>query len=127
MAEDHVKLIVRLDLGEAGRLGPGKLQLLARIGELGSISAAARTMRMSYRQAWDLVQQMNEAFAEPVVVSQTGGKHGGGAALTEFGRALLAHLDAINKEAERAAARHLTAVERSLRGAKRTREAKGGG
>lgn len=119
MTEDHVKLIVRLDLGAAGRLGPGKLQLLSHIGELGSISAAARTMRMSYRQAWDLVQQMNEAFADPVVISQTGGKHGGGAALTEFGRALLNHLDAINKEAERAAARHLTAVERSLRGTKK--------
>lgn len=127
MVHDHVKLIIRLDLGGAGRVGPGKLQLLARINELGSISAAARTMRMSYRQAWDLVQQMNEAFAEPVVASQTGGKHGGGATLTEFGRALVAHLAAINKEAEQAASRHLSAVERSLRSSRRKREAQGKG
>lgn len=115
MTQEHVKLIVRLDLGAAGRMGPGKLELLERIQELGSISAAARTMKMSYRQAWDLVQQMNEAFKEPVVTSQTGGRHGGGAILTEFGKSLLAHLAAIRREAEQAAQRHLNAVESNLR------------
>jgi len=115
MQGEHVKLIIRLDLGAEGRLGPGKLALLERIGELGSISAAARTMKMSYRQAWDLVHQMNQAFAEPVVVSQTGGKNGGGAVLTPFGRSLLERISAIYREADRATAHHLSEVENSLK------------
>ena len=88
-------LIVRIDLGPHGRLGPGKLLLLENIDKHGSISAAGRAMNMSYRQAWSLIDQLNHAFKEPVVTSQTGGKSGGGASLTEFGKLLLAHCSAI--------------------------------
>ena len=109
------KLIIRLDLGPFGRLGPGKVQLLSLIGELGSISAASRAMNMSYRQAWDLVHQLNATFEEPVVVSQTGGKSGGGAALTDAGRMLVEELKALQSDAEKALAGHLQFVERRLR------------
>lgn len=109
------KLIIRLDLGPFGRLGPGKIQLLTLIGELGSISAASRAMNMSYRQAWDLVHQLNETFSEPVVISQTGGKSGGGAALTDAGRQLVAELKALQADAESALARHLQFVAARLR------------
>lgn len=115
MSTITAKLIIRLDLGPHGRLGPGKQLLLQRIGELGSISAAARTMSMSYRQAWDLVHQMNEAFDEPVVISQTGGKSGGGATLTAFGRTLVAEMSAMQAEAERVLARHVHGIERKLK------------
>lgn len=109
------KLIIRLDLGSHGRLGPGKQKLLASIGELGSISAAARAMSMSYRQAWDLVHQMNEAFDEPVVHSQTGGKSGGGAALTDFGRNLLQTLQELDVAADAALAPYVQRIERHLK------------
>lgn len=115
MATTTTKLIIRLDLGPHGRLGPGKQKLLASIGELGSISAAARAMSMSYRQAWDLVHQMNDAFEQPVVHSQTGGKSGGGAALTEFGSELLQTLRELDAEANKALAAYVARIERRLK------------
>lgn len=66
-------------------LGTGRVILLEKIQEHGSISAAARSMKMSYRQAWQLVQSMNTHSAKPLVSSSTGGKGGGGASLTETG------------------------------------------
>jgi molybdate transport system regulatory protein len=110
-----VSLIVRVDLGVHGRLGPGKMLLLDNIDRLGSISAAGRAMNMSYRQAWDLIDQLNRAFEEPVVTSQTGGKSGGGAALTAFGRDLVGHYRAIAAAAEAAAAGHMSALTAKLR------------
>ncbi|MEQ1578144.1 MAG: LysR family transcriptional regulator [Hyphomicrobium sp.] len=100
-------LIVRIDLGTHGRLGRGKLQLLQKIDELGSISAAGRFMKMSYRQSWALVHQLNHAFQEPVVISHPGGKSGGGAQLTDFGRLLLTHCNALIGTAAKSAQPHL--------------------
>lgn len=67
-------------------LGPGRLELLQAIDRWHSISAAARQIGMSYRHAWLLVQSINEAAGKPLVESAIGGKQGGGARLTEFGR-----------------------------------------
>ena len=108
-------LIVRIDLGPHGRLGPGKLKLLQQIDTHGSISAAGRAMNMSYRQAWSLVDQLNQAFVEPVVASQTGGKSGGGASLTEFGKLLVAHASAVVAAAQKTAGPHLEFIEKMLR------------
>lgn len=66
-------------------LGTGRVILLEQIQEHGSISAAARAMKMSYRQAWQLVHSMNTHSTQPLVTSSTGGKGGGGASLTETG------------------------------------------
>lgn len=66
-------------------LGVGRVLLLERIREYGSISAAARSMQMSYRQAWELVNSMNQHSQQPLVQSATGGKGGGGASLTTTG------------------------------------------
>ena len=107
-------LIVRIDLGSHGRVGPGKLQLLQKIDELGSISAAGRAMKMSYRQAWALIDQLNHAFQEPVVHSQTGGKSGGGAHLTDFGKLLLTHCNAVIGNAKKTAEPHLDFLEKVL-------------
>lgn len=71
-------------------VGPGKAELLQRIGETGSIAAAGRAMGMSYKRAWQLVETMNTTFAEPVVTSVRGGARGGGATLTETGAEVLA-------------------------------------
>lgn len=79
------RLIVR---GERA-LGPGKADLLELIAATGSISAAAKRMRMSYSRAWTLVDVMNRTFKAPLVEAAAGGAHGGGAVVTERGREAL--------------------------------------
>lgn len=78
---------LRIWLERAGRsiLGPGRLELLEGIDRSRSISAAARQLRMSYRHTWELVQSINEAAGEPLVLAATGGVRGGGAQLTPLG------------------------------------------
>jgi len=66
-------------------LGYGRVILLERIKEHGSISAAARSMEMSYRHAWELVDSMNRQSLSPVVEKSTGGRGGGGAQVTDTG------------------------------------------
>ncbi|QEC77596.1 winged helix-turn-helix domain-containing protein [Mucilaginibacter ginsenosidivorax] len=66
-------------------LGHGRVELLERIQQSGSLRQAALQMKMSYRQAWDIINYMNEHFGTPVVISQRGGKGGGSAQLTEKG------------------------------------------
>ena len=78
-------LSLRINLDPAGRIGPGKIDLLEEIDACGSISAAARTMNMSYKRAWDLVEELNRLFGKPVVATQAGGRRGGGATLTPAG------------------------------------------
>lgn len=84
-----VTLTLRVDLGTAGAIGPGKIRLLELIGETGSISAAGRAMGMSYRQAWLLIDSLNGAFREPALATLSGGAKGGGAELTAFGKTLI--------------------------------------
>ncbi len=71
-------------------LGFGRIVLLERIEEHGSISAAARSMKMSYRHAWELVNSMNRQSKQPLVESSTGGRGGGGAVLTAEGTQAIA-------------------------------------
>lgn len=66
-------------------LGYGRVVLLERIRDFGSISAAARSMKMSYRHAWKLVDAMNRQSRTPLVTMSTGGRGGGGAKLTPMG------------------------------------------
>ena len=95
---NSVSLKLRISKGQATAMGPGKADLLDAIHAFGSISAAAKKMKMSYRRAWELVDVMNNCFNEPLVVSSTGGQHGGGAQLTEFGHLILkAYRDLVMK------------------------------
>lgn len=70
-------------------MGPGKAALLSHIARTGSITSAARAMGMSYRRAWQLVEAMNRSFAGPVVVTEVGGRRGGGAVVTALGKRLV--------------------------------------
>lgn len=88
-------------------MGPGKAELVERIGKTGSISAAAREMGMSYRRAWQLVEALNAAFREPVVQTATGGPRGGGARVTPFGARIVAQFRAMEAKASRAIAADL--------------------
>lgn len=83
------RLSLRLVFGEDAMLGPGKAELLERIRDTGSISAAGRAMKMSYKRAWMLVEEMNAAFRDALVDSTRGGPNGGGARLTAAGQAVL--------------------------------------
>lgn len=87
--KNGLRLRVRITHGEDVALGPGKAELLALVGETGSISEAARRMEMSYMRAWTLIQTMNRCFKEPLVTSARGGKRGGGATLTPTGQRAL--------------------------------------
>jgi molybdate transport system regulatory protein len=105
------RLSIRIDFDEEGRLGPGKVALLEHIAQEGSISAAGRSMQMSYKRAWELVADINRSFEEPLVTAQTGGPSGGGATLTERGRELIRHYRAIERKALSATAAHLKALQ----------------
>lgn len=72
-------------------LGPGPIELLERIGETGSISNAAKEMKMSYKKAWDLINHLNAHTAQPVVIPQAGGEKGGGSVLTAAALELIAY------------------------------------
>ena len=107
-------LSLRIDLDPEGRIGPGKIALLENIAACGSISAAARDMAMSYKRAWDLVEEMNRIFGKPLVAARTGGKRGGGAELTPVGLAVVKRFRAIEEAASSAAAGHISALQAEI-------------
>lgn len=102
---------VRIDLAPTGRLGPGKVDLLEAIEDTGSISGAGRAMKMSYRRAWLLVDELNRMFRQPLVEASPGGANGGGAHLTALGREVVAHYRAIESKALKAASLHIEALQ----------------
>ncbi len=105
---------MRVELGDHVRLGPGKIKLLELIGTYGSIAAAGRSMNMSYRRAWLLVDELNQIFRKPLVATHHGGSGGGKAELTAFGREVVRRYRAMEGAAVRTAARHLLALARAL-------------
>lgn len=96
-------------------MGPGRAALLAHIERTGSITSAARAMGMSYRRAWQLVESMNRSFAEPVVVTEVGGKRGGGAVVTVLGKRLVTLYRTMENKASAAIAVDLKRFSRHLR------------
>jgi molybdate transport system regulatory protein len=110
------RLIIRIDLASGARIGPGKVALLEEIARSGSISAAGRLLKMSYRRAWELVEDLNRHLGVPVVTTATGGSGGGGARLTSAGLAVVAEYRAIEAATEQAARRHLTALSQACGG-----------
>jgi molybdate transport system regulatory protein len=95
---------LRVLQGEAIAFGPGKAALLLAIDQTGSISAAARSIGMSYRRAWLLVEAMNQCFTLPLVATATGGAKGGGAQMTVMGRDIIARYQAMQSRADAAVA-----------------------
>jgi molybdate transport system regulatory protein len=91
--ENQPALWIKLTLGDEGQVGPGKIELLRRIGEHHSIAAAARSMDMSYRRAWLLVDELNRQFSRPVVEKWQGGRSQGGASLSRLGVRLIETYD----------------------------------
>ena len=92
------KGLLSLHAGERPLGGHERIELLAAIGEFGSISAAARAVGMSYKSAWDAVDAMNNLADAPLVVRAAGGRRGGGTQLTGRGRELVAVFRAVAAE-----------------------------
>ncbi|MFO1088536.1 MAG: winged helix-turn-helix domain-containing protein [Hyphomicrobiales bacterium] len=107
-------LSIRIDFGPDTRVGPGKIALLEQIAAHGSISAGGRALNMSYRRAWELIEELNGIFGQPVVAPKTGGRKGGGATLTDLGLALVTRYRAMERAAEAATRPHLEALTREI-------------
>ena len=88
--EGALKVKAQLYWGSERALGPGRADVLEAIAREGSIRAAGRSLGMSYRYIWLLVESMNRCFRDKLVESATGGARGGGASLTETGKEVLA-------------------------------------
>lgn len=108
-------LTLRILGKSAAAMGPGKAELVERIGRTGSISAAARDMGMSYRRAWQLVESLNETFREPVVTTAIGGRRGGGAKVTPYGERVVAGFRAMERKASAAISADLRRFDARLR------------
>jgi molybdate transport system regulatory protein len=87
------------------RVALARMALVEAIGELGSISAAARKVGLSYKGAWDAVQALNNLFDGPLVAAAPGGSHGGQATLTPRGHAALAAFRRVQAEMDAALAK----------------------
>jgi molybdate transport system regulatory protein len=101
---------LRVVLGPGVALGPGKADLLEAIAETGSISAAGRLLKMSYRRAWLLVEELNGSFQTALVAADKGGARGGGARLTELGAKVLKHFRSMERKTQKVIAADLAAL-----------------
>ena len=111
----RVQFRLRISKGDDIAVGPGKIDLLEAIEKTGSITAAARTLGMSYRRAWLLVDMMNKCFRSAVVEAETGGKRGGGTRLTALGTEVVRRYRHVEAEAAKAGRADLAAMTRLLR------------
>jgi molybdate transport system regulatory protein len=112
---------IRILIGAVVAIGPGRADLLQAIARTGSISAAARDMRMSYRRAWLLVEAVNAAFRSPLVETLTGGQGGGGARITGLGEEVLRRYRAMESRAARSVAPDLRRLARFIAGSGRAK------
>lgn len=89
MKTKQIRVRCWVDLNGEKFFGPGPAELLQLIDDTGSISKAARSMGMSYKKAWDIVDKINTHGQTPYVISQKGGQKGGGAQLTSRGKRIV--------------------------------------
>src|SRR5260370_32163857 len=75
--QPEVRFRMRIRQADAVAIGPGKIDLLEAVHQHGSISAAARSLGMSYRRAWLLIDELNRTLKAPATSSETGGSAGG--------------------------------------------------
>lgn len=89
-AKVQVRWRMRVMRDEVIAIGPGKISLLEAIQENGSITAAAKSLGMSYRRAWLLLDEINKSLKMPATTSNHGGASGGASQLTEVGEQIVA-------------------------------------
>ena len=105
----------RVKVGDSIALGPGKVDLLEAVDRTGSISQAARELKLSYRRAWGMIDTMNRCFKSPLVESATGGKGGGGAQLTRRGKRTIELYRNMEEKARHAVGPEWSTLRRSLK------------
>jgi molybdate transport system regulatory protein len=106
----------RVDFGSRCSVGVGKVELLEGIARTGSLAQAAREMRMSYRRAWLLLEDMNLSFDHPVAHASVGGRGGGGVVLTSFGTRLVAGYRRLDSNLQPLADAYLEDIGRHIKG-----------
>ncbi len=89
MKKKEIRVRCWITIGGEKHFGPGPAELLERIQESGSISKAAEAMGMSYKKAWDMIEQINAQGSKPYVIARKGGSKGGGTELTDTGKKVL--------------------------------------
>lgn len=107
---EPIRLWVKIDLAGRGQIGPGKIALLKAVDAQRSISGAARSLKMSYRRAWMLLDETSRMLGQPVVDTHVGGAGQGGADLTAAGRAVIACYEEACARAQAAAVQPLRAL-----------------
>lgn len=103
-----VRWRMRVLYGDLIAIGPGKVSLLEAVRDYGSITAAAKSLGMSYRRAWLLLNDINSALASPAIVSSHGGASGGTSQLTEIGEQVIALYRQIEQQASAANQKELS-------------------
>jgi molybdate transport system regulatory protein len=111
----EVRFRMRIRNGDAVALGPGKVDLLEAVREYGSISAAARSLDMSYRRAWLLIDELNRSLKSPATHSEQGGQSGGGCTLTPVGETIIRLYRDVEEEAQRSCAKQIAELTRLIR------------
>ncbi|WP_434110515.1 winged helix-turn-helix domain-containing protein [Paraburkholderia caffeinilytica] len=111
----EVRFRMRIRSGDAVALGPGKVELLEAVREYGSISAAARSLGMSYRRAWLLIDELNRSLKAPATHSEQGGQSGGGCTLTPVGENIIRLYRDVEVEAQRSCAKQIAELTRMIR------------
>ncbi|SAL16494.1 winged helix-turn-helix domain-containing protein [Caballeronia humi] len=114
-ARAEVRFRMRIKSGDTVALGPGKVDLLEAVQEHGSISAAARSLGMSYRRAWLLIDELNRSLKSPATISEQGGQSGGGCALTPVGENIVRLYREVESEAQAACAAQIAALTKLIR------------
>lgn len=111
----EVRFRMRIRSADAVALGPGKVDLLEAVREYGSISAAARSLDMSYRRAWLLIDELNRSLKSPATHSEQGGQSGGGCTLTPVGESIIRLYRDVEEEAQRSCAKQIAELTRLIR------------
>ncbi|MDB5789281.1 MAG: ModE family transcriptional regulator [Caballeronia mineralivorans] len=113
--QPEVRFRMRIRQADAVAIGPGKIDLLEAVRQQGSISAAARSLGMSYRRAWLLIDELNRTLKAPATSSETGGSAGGGCVLTPVGEKIVRLYREIEAEAARTCAPQISALTKLMK------------
>lgn len=114
-ALNQVRWRMRIMSNNVIAIGPGKITLLEAVRDQGSITAAAKSLGMSYRRAWLLLDEINSSLANPATISSHGGARGGTSLLTEVGAQVIALYRRIEAQATAANAQELEALMKLLK------------
>lgn len=111
----EVRFRMRIMKGETIALGPGKVALLEAVRKQGSISAAARSLDMSYRRAWLLIDELNRSLKAPATISEQGGQSGGGCVLTPVGESIIRLYRDVEAQSAAACAEQIASLTKLLK------------